>query len=80
MFLFCELFEPVGDFLQAADPVFGLAGAGKLVILPMEEAQPGRNTLVDQSGVHLQTLVQRATVILIRMNEQRRGLNAGSIL
>ena len=35
------LLEPIGDLLEAALAVLGLAGAGELVGLAVEEAEPG---------------------------------------
>lgn len=32
--------KPVGDLLETADAVLGLAGAGELVVLAMEQADP----------------------------------------
>lgn len=68
-FLFGVAFNPVGNLCQAADPVLGFAGAGELVILSTEVAQPGGDPTVHQSGVHLHTLRHGAPVIFIRVNE-----------
>ena len=68
-FLFGVAFDPVGDLCQAADPVFGFAGAGELVVLSPEVAQPGGDPTVHQGGVHLHALRHGASVIFIRVNE-----------
>ena len=46
------LIQPVLDFFQAAHPVFGLAGAGKLMVFALEQAHPSRHAVELQSGIH----------------------------
>ena len=55
--------------------MFGLSGAGKLVILAVEHTKPCRNASVDKCSVHLQALIDRTAVVLIRIDEQRRRLD-----
>ena len=64
------LLEPVGDFFQAALAVLGLAGTGKLVVLPVEEAEPGLYALVHQSCIHLDSLRHGTAIVLVGMDEE----------
>ena len=67
------LLEPVGDLLQPALAVLGLAGAGELVGLPVEEAEPGLHAPVRQGRVHLDPLRHGAAVVLVEVDEEVGG-------
>ena len=58
----------------------GLAGAAELVVLPVEEAEPGRDASIHESGEHLQPLLQGAAIVLVGMDEQGGGLYVFGIL
>ena len=58
----------------------GLAGTAELVVLPMEEAEPGGDAPVHEGGVHLQALLQGAAVVLVGVDEQGGRLHVLCVL
>ena len=63
--LFQEFFKPIGDLVQAADAVVGLAAAAQLVVLAVEHAQAAFHPVELECGEHLEPFHQPAAVVLI---------------
>ena len=70
--------HPGEDLFHAVNPVFGLAAAGKLVSLVMEQYHLGGAAVHLQGSEHGNALRHPAAVILIGMDEQGRRFTVGS--
>ena len=50
-----------------------LPGTGQLMVFSVEHHHPGRNPQVDQRGIKLVALRDGAAVVLLAVDDQRRG-------
>ena len=73
IFSFQICIKPVSDLLQSANTVLRLSAAGKLMILPVEQAQSGGAAMHSEGSEHLNSIRHPAAVILVRLDEQRRS-------
>ena len=67
------MLHPLGYLAQPPYTVFRLAGAGELVVLAVEDAKARLHAVFADGVEHLQALGKRAAVVLVRVDEQRRG-------
>ena len=72
--------QPSLDLGESLDAVSGLTGTGQLVVLALEQAHLGLNTVILQCGEHLEALGQRAVVVFQCVDEQGRSLGIAGIL
>ena len=54
--------HPGRDLFEPSDPVRGLAASGELMVLALEQADPGLNAVDLQSGVKLKRFRERTAV------------------
>ena len=70
------MFHPLGYLAQTPDTVLRLAGAGELVIFAVEDAKTRFHAVLADGVEHLDALGERAAVVLVRVQEERRRRDA----